>query len=458
MDEIPRNAKVIASVFNRYSVDAGIVDGFQSSGMNVLSVMPGASTKIDAITKLAKELDDSLTRVWGVPVGVRFETKPLRVLVPRKRPQRIDFFEMLEVAREDVEPYRGRGLFMLAGEHIKQDKAKPLIIDLSSERMAHVFVAGITGSGKTTLMRNLVVSLSALNQVDNLQIVVLDPKMVDMSCLNGLPGLRYSVIREPGQCVKALADAVEEIRRRERQGVANPKNKMVVVVDELVGLIRVAGKEVIEYVDQITMLGRGLGVHLIAGTQKPLASEIGSIAKANFPVRFVGQVMSKSDANVAADTADTGAEKLPGRGAFVVRISDTIRTLQVYASEAEQIAAYVRRHRSDSLRSESSQRYRPQATADTFLGVSTAQTGQTAVNFQAKPESVPAETATQTGQTATDKLPYRMPNRQESRVIRAFYNTLGSKNAVIRELWPNRNKATCLQYIDAALGRQEVGV
>jgi hypothetical protein len=154
---------------------------------------------------------------------------------------------------------------------------------------------------------------------------------------------------------------------------------------------------------------------------------------------------SPEASKVATGVAGVGAERLPGRGAAVKVGANGSEFVQAFNVDKARIAALGG--------------VEPvQTTAHTFSGVSIPQTAQTAVNFQPKPQSVPAETVTQTAETATDKLPYRMPNRQEARVIRAFYNSLGSKNAVIRELWPNRNKATCLQYIDAALGRQEVGV
>lgn len=441
MDELQRNADTITRVLRRYNVDAQIVPSecFQSSGMNVLSVLPGPSTKVSAVTRLADELDDILTRTLGLPVAVRFETKPLRILVPRQQPQVKDALDV--IARLQRRLRNERGLLALVGEAVGIRGAELRVADLTGSNTPHWLLAGTTGSGKTTAISGMVASMALLNKPQNVTMWILDTKN-DLPYLRGLPSVAR-VITDADKCVQALAEAVAEMDRRSRHSIIDPTHRLVVVIDELADLLDVAGKEAEMMLKRILQKGRGHGIHVIAGTQYPLADNIGSTAKANFGVRLAFRMTSPEASKVATGVAGVGADRLPGRGAAVKVGANGAEFVQAFNVDKARIAAMGEP---------------VQTTAHTFSGVSMAQTAQTAVNFQPKPESVPAETATQTAETATDKLPYRMPNRQESRVIRAFYNSLGSKNAVIRELWPNRNKATCLQYIDAALGRQEVGV
>lgn len=443
MDELQRNADIITRVLRRYNVDAQIVPSecFQSSGMNVLSVLPGPSTKVSAVTRLADELDDILTRTLGLPVAVRFETKPLRILVPRQQPRVGDALDV--IARLQKRLRNEHGLLALVGEAVGIRSAELRVADLTGSNTPHWLLAGTTGSGKTTALVGMVASLALLNKASNVTMWILDPKN-ELAFLRGLPSVAR-VINDANKCATVLAEAVAEMDRRSLHSIIDPSHRFVVVIDELADLLDVAGKDAEMMLKRILQKGRGLGIHVIAATQYPLADNIGATAKANFSVRLAFRTSSPEASKVATGMAGSGAERLPGRGAAV----------KVGASGAEFVQAF----NVDKARVAALGNGEPvQTTAHTFSGVSMTQTAQTADNFWSKPQPVPAETATQTTETATDKLPYRMPNRQEARVIRAFYNSLGSKNAVIRELWPNRNKATCLQYIDAALGRQEVGV
>lgn len=444
MDELQHKAQVVAQVLRRYSVDAQVIPGesFQTSGMNVLSILPGASTKVTAVTKLADELDDVLTRAVGRSVSVRFETKPLRVLVPRERPQVADMLDVLGTVQRQLR--NRRGLFALVGEAIGVRSAELCATNLAGSNAPHWLLAGMTGSGKTTALIGMVASMALLNTPERLTMWVLDPKN-ELGFLRGLPCVGR-VVSDAQSCVKALGDAVREMDRRSRHSIIDPSHRYVVVIDELADLIDVAGSDAELLLKRILQKGRGHGIHVIAATQHALAENIGSTAKANFSVRLAFRTPNAEASKVATGMAALGAERLPGCGAAIKVGARGVESVQAYNISRERVAALGG--------APVQQRER------TFSGVGVPQTAQTAVETAYQTAPVPlqtaVETAVETAETGTDKLPYRMPNRKEARIIRAFYDTLGSKNAVIRELWPNRNKATCLQYIDAALTRQEV--
>jgi DNA segregation ATPase FtsK/SpoIIIE, S-DNA-T family len=204
------------------------------------------------------------------------------------------------------------------------DDGRPLLLRLTSPDVAHVLVAGATGSGKTELMRSLLVSLALTNRQSRLQLALIDPKSRGFRPLAGLPHVIGDVASDPASALALLERLVAEMERRDREQVATPN--IVVAVDELLDLLATGGKAVESALTRLCQRGREAGIHVVAGAQKPSASALGSMLKANFPVRAVGRVGSADDARVAAGVSGTGAEKLLGRGDFIlVATGQTIR-------------------------------------------------------------------------------------------------------------------------------------
>ena len=174
--ELQHNAQVITQVFRRYNVDAQVVPAecFQASGMNIISVLPGASTKVAAITKLADELDDILTRRLGYNVSVRFETRPLRILVPRQQPVSRDVLDVVAALQRRLR--NERGLLAVVGEAIGVRRPELLTADLTGSNTPHWLLAGASGSGKTTALIGMVASMSLLNKPERLTMWILDRK------------------------------------------------------------------------------------------------------------------------------------------------------------------------------------------------------------------------------------------------------------------------------------------
>jgi S-DNA-T family DNA segregation ATPase FtsK/SpoIIIE len=214
------------------------------------------------------------------------------------------------------------------------DDGRPLMLRLPSPDVAHVLVAGATGSGKTELMRSLVVSLALLNRQSRLQLALIDPKSRGFMPLGGLPHLIGEVASDSGAAIQLLHRLVAEMERRDRENVSVPH--VVVVVDELLDVLAAGGPPVETALTRLAQRGREAGLHLIAGAQKPSAAALGAMLKANFPVRVVGRVGSVEDARVAAGVSGTGAEKLLGRGDFVLVASGhTVRFQAAWIPAAE---------------------------------------------------------------------------------------------------------------------------
>ncbi len=210
----------------------------------------------------------------------------------------------------------------------------PLLLRLPSPNVVHVLLAGTTGSGKTALARTMVASLAAYNSQRQLQLVLVDPKGRGLAPFEGLPHLLGPVVTQLDEAVAVLNRMVIEMERRDLEGRSEPR--VVIVLDELADLVQVGGRAVEGAVTRLTQRGREAGLHVVACTQKPAASVIGSLVKSNFPVRLVGSVASPEDAKVATGLAGTGAERLMGQGDFVVVAKGRLTRLQAaYITDGE---------------------------------------------------------------------------------------------------------------------------
>jgi S-DNA-T family DNA segregation ATPase FtsK/SpoIIIE len=192
----------------------------------------------------------------------------------------------------------------------------PLLLRLPSPNVAHVLIAGTTGSGKTALARTIVASLALHNSQRSLQLVLVDPKGRGLVPFEGLPHLLAPVVSRVDEALPLLGRLVTEMERRDAEGRSEPR--LVIVLDELADLVQVGGREMERALTRLTQRGREAGLHLVACTQKPAATVIGGLVKSNFPIRIVGSVASPEDAKVATGLAQTGAERLLGQGDFLI--------------------------------------------------------------------------------------------------------------------------------------------
>jgi S-DNA-T family DNA segregation ATPase FtsK/SpoIIIE len=218
----------------------------------------------------------------------------------------------------------------------------PLLLRLPSPNVAHVLIAGTTGSGKTALARTMVASLALHNSRRCLQLVLVDPKGRGFLPFQGLPHLLVPVVTRVDEALALLQRLVAEMERRDAEGRSEPG--LVVVLDELADLVQVGGREMEAALTRLTQRGREAGLHLVACTQKPAAAVIGGLVKSNFPVRLVGSVASPEDAKVATGLAQTGAEKLLGQGDFLVVAKGQVTRMQaayVTMRESREIVAQL---------------------------------------------------------------------------------------------------------------------
>ena len=303
---------------DQLELQANQIDMVLASHRIASRVVGGTVTPLNVRFELAMRMDTRLAQLKGLSeeIALSLQAPSCRVVrdngalsieVPRSDPIRVG---LLDVCRRlayapPCSPVLGL-----------DDKGTPLLLNLPSPDVAHALIAGTTGSGKTALARTMALSLAMHNPQRQLQLLLVDPKGRGFTSLAALPHLLCAPLTTVPEALAKLTWLVQEMERRDAQGISLPR--LVVFVDELAELLMVGGKEMEYVLTRLSQRGREAGVHLVACTQKPTVAVIGSLTKANFPVRIVGAVTSPEEARTAAGISGTGAEHLQGRGDFLL--------------------------------------------------------------------------------------------------------------------------------------------
>ncbi|MBQ6555649.1 MAG: hypothetical protein IJL89_10485, partial [Firmicutes bacterium] len=225
----------------------------------------------------------------------------------------------------------------------------------------HMLIAGATGAGKSVCINTLITSILYKATPDEVRLIMVDPKVVELSVYNGIPHLLIPVVTDPKQAAGALNWAVREMMRRydlfattgtrnlqgynAREDVTEKLPQIVIIIDELADLMMIAKKAVEEAICRIAQLARAAGIHLIIATQRPSVDVITGLIKANIPTRIAFKVSSGMDSRTVLDT--TGAEKLLGRGDMLFRAVDMNKPLRIQGAfvtdeEVAKIVDYIK--------------------------------------------------------------------------------------------------------------------
>ncbi len=322
-------ADQIEMVLTSHRVPGQVTGGVVTPRWVSYQVLPEVSTKISRIISLSEEL---ALRLGAQRVRVSRQGATVQVDVPREDGQVVYLLSLCRRLKEVPKQTSILGL---------DESGVPLLLRLPSPDVAHVLVAGTTGSGKTALVRSMALSLAMHNRLGEVQMIFIDPKgngFEPFTSLDGevgfLPHLLRPPVQDVHQAIFLLGEMVEEMVRRDREKISEPR--VVIFIDELADLMEQGGKAMDRLMTRLTQRGRSAGLHLVACTQKPLVASIGSLTRSNFPVRLVGSVASADDAKIAAGIAGTGAEKLLGRGDFLLVAKGHVTRFQAaYVNEQE---------------------------------------------------------------------------------------------------------------------------
>jgi len=341
--DIKSNQEIIRSTLSNFGIEVEMGDVSIGPTVTQYTFRPAQGVKISQITTLSNDLALALA---AHPIRIEAPI-PGKSLVGVEVPnQKIALVTLREVLESPEFKNRKHNMTMVLGKDVA---GKACVADLT--KMPHVLVAGATNSGKTVCLNTLIVSLLYQNQPDDLRLILVDPKRVEMPCYNEIPHLLTPVITDVKQTVNALKWTIGEMDRRfhvlsnagkrniQSFNMAKPKDKLpylVIIVDELADLMAVASVEVEATIIRLAQMARAVGIHLILATQRPSVDIITGLIKANVPGRIAFSVASLVDSRTILDAP--GAEKLLGRGDMLfssAELSKPKRVQGAYVSDKE---------------------------------------------------------------------------------------------------------------------------
>jgi S-DNA-T family DNA segregation ATPase FtsK/SpoIIIE len=305
----------VEAVLNAHQAGGRITGGTVGPRIIRFFLNPEPHTRFAKIRRLA----DDLALALRVPdLTIDRDTHGVVLSFANPNPSPVDLLPLLEQSRPVPPATALLGL---------TDEGQPLLVRLSSPEVAHLLVAGTTGSGKSVLLRIMATSLVLTQSPRVLRILCLDPKGRTFQALADAPHLTRPVITQPSEAREALDSLLRTMELRDRRGELPTDDvtrlhgtgvpRILVFIDELADLIMAEGDAITDAITRLVQRGREAGIHLIAATQHPSAAILSSLMRANFPLRLVGRVASASDARVATGRGGTDAHRLQGRGDFL---------------------------------------------------------------------------------------------------------------------------------------------
>ncbi len=322
-------ANRIEGVFENHRLAVRVTGGMVSPRWVRFNLRLGTGVRLEKVRGLVEDL------ALGLNVGVcRVARQDGRVSleIPRSDPQPISLLYLQKRLKESEEmPFCSATLGL-------SEEGAPLLVRLPSSQVAHLLIAGTTGSGKSALARTIILSLALNHHRGQLSFVLIDPKRRAFGPLAGLPHLIQPVVCDSDKAASVLQQLVQLMLQRDKTGVSKPC--VVVVIDEVADLY-VQNEATGQLITRLVQRGREAGIHVIACTQKPTKEALTPLAKANFPVRLVGQVTSPEEAKIATGYAGTGAEMLRGPGQFLAVAGGRVIRFDAAFVDAQSLAQVV---------------------------------------------------------------------------------------------------------------------
>jgi S-DNA-T family DNA segregation ATPase FtsK/SpoIIIE len=359
--DVRKKAKVLEKTFANFGFNVKVVEIETGPVIAQFEVELEAGLRLSKITSLADDLAIAL-RVPSVRIVAPIPGKnTVGIEVPNAERQIVHMREVIEEAS-------GKAQKMKIPIYLGKDVAgNPMVADLAS--LPHLLIAGRTGTGKSVCLNTLIMSMLMTRRPDELRMLLIDPKMVELSCYKTLPHLMHPVVTDMKKAEAILAWAVEKMEERysllaragvrhisaynqlgeeelmdrlqpaddeERKNIPQSLPYIVIVADEMADLMMTAAKEVETHIIRLAQKSRAVGIHLVLATQKPTVDVITGLIKSNLPARIAFQVASRTDSRVVLD--EMGADKLLGNGDMLFLwpgTSTLIRGQGTYVSDDE---------------------------------------------------------------------------------------------------------------------------
>lgn len=323
-DATRRSALMLKSTFNEFKIDVSITGIRKGPVVTMFEMLPSPGIKLSKITNLqdniALRLAASSVRIVAPIPGKH----AVGIEVPNKKRSIVSFRELIEA---DLPEAAKMAIPIVIGKDVT---GNPQLLDLA--QTPHLLIAGATGSGKSVCVNTIILSILYNRRPDEVKLILVDPKIVELKLYNDIAHLLTPVITEPKRAFQALQYALCEMERRyallDNMGVRDiktfntkikseriatePLPYIVIIIDEFADLMATSGKELEATVARLCAMSRAVGIHLVLATQRPSIDVITGLIKANIPSRIAFMVASKTDSRIILD--EMGAEKLLGKG------------------------------------------------------------------------------------------------------------------------------------------------
>lgn len=321
-EDLKKDGEKLIETLNNFNIPCNITQINKGPTITRYEIQPAPGIKVSRITGLSNDIALALATS-----EIRMEAPipgkaAIGIEVPNKNKTSVYLRSLIE--SKEYKAVASNIPFALG----KDIAGKNIIASI--DKMPHLLIAGATGSGKSVCINSLIMSILFKAKPDEVKLILVDPKVVELSVYNGLPHLLIPVVTDPRKAANALNWAVSEMTNRYKVFAANSVRdihtynekmlrengekmpQIVIVIDELADLMMVASTEVEEYITRIAQLARACGIHLVIATQRPSVDVITGVIKANIPSRIAFAVSSHIDSRTILDTG--GAEKLLGKG------------------------------------------------------------------------------------------------------------------------------------------------
>ena len=357
--EMRENSKRLNETLASFKIEAHIINVTRGPSVTRYEVELEKGVRLSKLTTAADDIALSLgasgVRIAAVPGKISV----VGIEVPNRAVTTVSLREVIDST--DFNKAKSKSSFAVG----KDISGNCIVGNIS--RLPHMLIAGTTGSGKSVCMNSIIISLLYKASPDDVKLIMVDPKMVELGIYNGIPHLLIPVVTDPKKAAGSLQWAVTEMLRRYKlmsdAGVRDLESynsiiegqevdekrlpQVVVIIDELADLMLVAAKEVEESICRIAQMGRAAGIHLIIATQRPSADVITGLMKANIPSRIAFSVASAMESRIILDTQ--GAEKLVGKGDMLYAPIGNGKPKRVQGCfvsdfEVEAVASYVKSH------------------------------------------------------------------------------------------------------------------
>ena len=368
-DDIDNNSRILEETLKDFGIEVKVTQADRGPVITRYELQPAAGVKVQKIVALSDDIALAM-KAHSVRIVAPIPGKSrVGVEVPNSTTTTVYLREILESREFQASDSK---LTLVLG---KDTSGVSIVTDLSD--MPHLLIAGTTGSGKTVCVNSIITSILFNATPDEVKFIMVDPKMVEMACFDGLPHLLCPVVTDAKKASHALRWTLNEMENRyklfarlgvrnidiynekvekdkgkkvsdaegEKEDALSPLPYIVIIIDELADLMMVSSQDVENAITRLAQLSRAVGIHIILATQRPSVDVITGVIKANFPARISFQVASKVDSRTVLDV--NGADKLLGKGDMLFLRPGTSKPIRAQGSlltdeEIERVIQFIK--------------------------------------------------------------------------------------------------------------------